>query len=316
MPAISASAPGKVILFGEHAVVYGQPAIAVPVHAVAAKASISPDITAPKGRIRIQATDIGIDSDLDQLPKDHPLSAAVWATLQALAIHEPPAFRLRINSTIPFGGGLGSGAAVTVAIIRALSAFLGHPLPNDRVSALTFNIEKLHHGTPSGIDNTVISYEKPVFFVKDKPIEMLRPAAQFSLLIADTGMSTPTKITVTDVGKGWQKEPQRYEKLFTEIGAIAQQARSAIEGGNPDQLGPLMNANHELLQQLDVSSAELDALVAAAKAAGAGGAKLSGGGRGGHIIALVTQNKLAAVKAALLAAGGKGLIVTTVKRTT
>lgn len=312
MPAISASAPGKVILFGEHAVVYGQPAIAVPVHQVAARAVISPMIKAATGKIHINAPQVGVDADLARLSQNDPLAAAVRGALEALHIQEPPAFKLRVTSTIPLAAGLGSGAAVSVAIVRAVSAFLGRAFSEEQVSALAFEVEKLHHGTPSGIDNTVITYAKPVYFVKGEPNQTFLVGKPFTLLIADTGIPSPTRVAVGDVRSIWEKQPDRYDKIFAGIGDIVRKARSAIESGANESLGQLMEENHALLQQLDVSSPELDKLVGAAKAAGAQGAKLSGGGRGGNTIALANGN-LEVVEQALLSAGAKGVIQTQVQ---
>lgn len=314
MPAFSASAPGKVILFGEHAVVYGQPAIAVPVRAVAAKASITPDIQGPSGRVLIEAAQAGVAAaDLSELPEGDPLAAAVRAALKELGVSRPPAFKLKVSSTIPMAGGLGSGAAVSVAILRVVSAFLGHALNDEQVSQLAFEVEKLHHGTPSGIDNTVIAYARPVFFEKDRPVQFLEVAAPFTLLIADSGGSTPTRETVGAVRAAWQAEPERHERIFTQIGELARQARNVLAAGDNEQLGPMMDTNHELLQQLEVSSPELDTLVAAARRAGAMGAKLSGGGRGGNMIALTKAELVEAVAAAVMASGAAGTITTLVK---
>lgn len=313
MPALSSSAPGKVILFGEHAVVYGQPAIAVPVTEVAAKAIITPDPAAAPGSIHITAPQINLEANLSDLPAADPLAAAIRSTLDALNIKQPPAFKLRVTSTIPVAGGLGSGAAVSVAIIRAVSAFLGHPLPDDQVSAIAFEVEKLHHGTPSGIDNTVITYNKSIYYVKDKPIETISIAKPFTLVIADTGISTPTKETVADVRDAWEGDPESYNNIFETIGYLASAARKSIEQGTNEALGPLMNTNHQLLQQLNVSSPELDKLALAARNAGAFGAKLSGGGRGGNIIALSPEGRAAEIKTALDVAGAKSAFITTVK---
>lgn len=310
MPAISATAPGKVILFGEHAVVYGQPAIAVPVRDVAAKAIVTAAIGAPQGRIQVEAPDIGVSTNLDALDPTAPLAAAVRAALQGVSA--PPAFKVRITSTIPVAGGLGSGAAVSVAILRAVSAFIGKPLSDEKVNEFAFAVEKLHHGTPSGIDNTVITFAKPIFYIQGEAIETLRVAAPFDLLIADTGVSTPTRLTVGDVRTAWEREPQRFEALFAEIGQIARLARNAIETGKTASLGPLMDENHALLQRLNVSSPELDGLVAAARQAGALGAKLSGGGRGGNMIALVEPSMHEAIATALRQAAAKSVIATTV----
>ncbi len=313
MPAISATAPGKVILFGEHAVVYGQPAIAVPVTEVAAKAIITPDPSAPSGRIYITAPQINLDANFTDLPAADPLSAAVRSTLDALKITKPPAFKLRITSTIPVAGGLGSGAAVSVAIIRAVSAFLGHPLPDDQVSALAFDVEKLHHGTPSGIDNTVVTFNKAVYYIKDNLIEMISIVKPFTLVIADTGISAPTKETVADVRRAREGDPESYNNIFETVGNLVIAARKSIEHGNNEALGPLMNTNHQLLQQLNVSSPDLDKLILAAREAGALGAKLSGGGRGGNMIALAAEGRAADIKAALEVTGAKSAFITTVK---
>lgn len=312
MPAFSATAPGKVILFGEHAVVYGQPAIAAPVAGVAAKAVITPDISALKGRVLIEAPQISLAADLNDLPADNPVAAAVSAALGALEIDQPPAFKLRVNSTIPIAGGLGSGAAVSVAILRAVSAFLGHPFTDEQASALAFEVEKLHHGTPSGIDNTVIAFGKPVYFVKGQPPEFMRVEKPLQLVIADTGKSTPTRVTVGAVRAAWQADEPRSERIFEKIGALAKEARKALEAGDNEDLGLLMNSNHELLLELDVSSPELDALVAAAHSAGALGAKLSGGGRGGNVIAVCDIAKRAQIRDALLSAGAIQVIETTI----
>ena len=145
----------------------------------------------------------------------------------------------------------------------------------------------IYHGKPSGIDNTVITYAKPVYFVKGKPIEILPIKRPFTLIIVDTGIRSPTGIVVGDVHQAWENNPEQFEKLFDAVGAIAVAARKAIKSGQVEALGSLMNENQALLLQIGVSSPELDALVEAALSAGASGAKLSGAGRGGSMIALV-----------------------------
>ena len=313
MPAFTASAPGKIILFGEHAVVYGRPAIAVPVEQVRARAVVSADPRGEPGRVHIQAPAIALDALLADLSPEHPLAAVVMAVLNRLGITHPPACSLRITSTIPVAAGLGSGAAVSVAVIRALSAFLGKPLADEDVSKLAFEIEKLHHGTPSGIDNTVITYAKPVYFRRDQPIETLQVAQPFHLVIGDTGIASPTSIAVGDVRRLWQENPQRYEALFDAMGEISRQARHAIEHGKLETLGPLMNANHDLLREIGVSSEELDRLARAATDAGALGAKLSGGGRGGNMIALAPAELASGIAIALEKSGAVHTIITRVE---
>jgi mevalonate kinase len=311
MPAFTASAPGKVILFGEHAVVYGQPAIAVPVQDVQAKAIIQ---ARPGGDgISLIAPDISLHNKLKDLPLDDAIGLTIRLTLDELRVSEPPGATLILTSTIPFAAGLGSGAAVSVAIIRAVSGFLGHPLPDEKVSELAFEVEKLHHGTPSGIDNTVVTFRKPVYFVKGKPIRLLEIKLPFMLVIGDTGIKCPTVITVGDVRKSYEANPGLYETYFDMCNRIAGKAVFSISDKRNAALGPLMNDNHQVLQQMNVSSPELDKLVETARQAGALGAKLSGGGRGGNMIALVEPTTAEPVAAALREAGAVNTIITTVR---
>ena len=313
MPAISAYAPGKIILFGEHAVVYGRPAIAVPVDEVRARATVKAEPRLAPGTVMIQAPQIDLESPLQALPPDQPLAKAVRCVISTLGIPQPPACTLKITSTIPVASGLGSGAAVAVATIRAFSSFLGHPLDDAQISGLAFEVEKLHHGTPSGIDNTVISYHMPVYFVRGEPIETFRVTQPFTIVIGDTGLPSPTSASVGDVRRLWEKQREHYEALFDSAGAIADAARQSIELGIVESLGPLMDANQGVLRKMGVSCPELERLIYAARTAGALGAKLSGGGRGGNMIALVQPGKAEAVAAAIKEAGATRTIVTHIK---
>ncbi|HET89375.1 MAG TPA: mevalonate kinase [Chloroflexi bacterium] len=306
------SAPGKVILFGEHAVVYGRPAIAAPVTQVQASAAVTP--AAPGSGLLIAAPDLGRQVTLSTAPPDDPLAAATRLTLAHLSAPEPDGI-LTIHSTIPIASGLGSGAAVSTALVRALGSLLGRKLPADSVSEIVFEVEKIHHGTPSGIDNTVIAFEQPIYFVRERPVQRLRVAAPFTLVIADTGIRSPTKKIVAHVRRAWKREPAHYDALFDQIGDVTDEARRAIEAGQTSALGPLMDENHELLIEMGVSSPILDELVEAARFAGALGAKLSGAGQGGAVIALVEETAdldLAEIIGALTEAGARWTICTQV----
>jgi mevalonate kinase len=304
------SAPGKIILFGEHAVVYGRPALAVPVTQVQATVTVSKN---SRGGVWIEAPNINLSSELSSLAPDHPLAAVVNSVFSALSILRPPACTVYIQSTIPVAAGLGSGTAVSVAILRALSAFLGTPLPDGRVNKLAFEAEKLHHGTPSGIDNSVVTYARPVYFIKGQPVKPFRVGAPFTIVIGDTGISAPTKESVEAVRKLRDADPPRWEKIFDRVGEIVWDARQAIERGDTAELGALMDANHALLQEMTVSSVELDQLIDTAHKSGALGAKLSGGGRGGNMLALVPKENAPALAEALLSSGAKRAIITTIQ---
>jgi len=315
MPAVTASAPGKIILLGEHAVVYGRPAIAAPVTQVRARVYITPDPRLPAGDVFLDAPATGVRASYRDLPINHPLRLLVETILEHLGGVRLPAAQMRITSTIPIAAGLGSGSAVSVAAARALSAFAGCHLTTEEVSQIAYIVEKAHHGTPSGVDNTVIAYAQPVFFQRDHPIEQMHPAYPFTLIIGDTGLQSSTAAVVGEVRLGWQADPPHYEALFDSIAAIVVRARQAIEDGAIAPLGGLMTENHHLLQTMGVSCPELDRLVDAALHAGALGAKLSGGGRGGNMIALVTPDTAGLIATALQAAGAVHTITTTVQPT-
>lgn len=305
----TATAPAKIILFGEHAVVYGRPAIAVPVMHVQASATV--EAGPPGSGCTLIAQDVDRVVHLTDAAADDPLAAIVHVTLKRLNAPEPDAV-ITIHSTIPIASGMGSGAAVSTAIARALAAHLGRTLDIEAVSSLVFEVEKLYHGTPSGIDNTVIAHARPVFFVKNKFIMTFALQSPLRILIADSGIRSPTRAVVEDVRKAWEANRSRYDNLFMSIGQIAVMARAALEGGEQSALGALMDGNHWLLRQLGVSSDGLDQLVQAARRAGALGAKLSGAGRGGNAIALVTEDTLDAVTAAMVEAGARQVIPTVV----
>ena len=305
-----AKAPAKVILFGEHAVVYGQPAIAMPVTRVNATARILPLIDAPQGQIQVQAPDIQLDKKLTDLPEDHPLAAAIRLTLTAIAPVHLPSLSVQISSTIPVAAGMGSSAATSVAIIHALSNFFGAHLSSEQISDLAFEVEKLHHGTPSGIDNNVIAHQQPVYFVKDQPIEFLKINNPTHWIVADAGEKTPTREAVAGVRERYQADPAAYSPILSAIGEITRQAREPLASGDLALLGPLLNENQDQLRRLGVSCGSLDALIAAALQAGAFGAKLSGGGLGGNIIALANPENAQSIAAALAQAGARHVITT------
>ena len=306
----TASAPGKIILVGEHAVVYGQPAIAVPVWEVAAHAFIT-DLPAGSG-CTLVARDIALRTRLGDAPAELALALVTRLTFARLNLPPDPDWQIEVHSTIPIASGLGSGAALSAALVRAIYLHAGQVVTPAVVSELVFASERLYHGTPSGIDNTVIAYGQPVWFVKGQPPVIFRPRQPFTIAIANSGIAAPTKETVGDVRQGWQAEPVLYAARFAAIGKVVWAARQAIEQGDIGELGHLFDDNQTLLAELEVSSPPLDKLIQAAKAAGALGAKLSGGGRGGNIIALVQAETTEAVRAALLVAGAKAVIVTTV----
>lgn len=298
-------APGKVILFGEHAVVYGRPALAAPVTQINATAVVEQG--EPGAGLVIDALDLRRRIRLAETGQ--PLAKAARLTLEHLGLAEPD-WRISLRSTVPMASGLGSGAAVSAAVVRALAIAAGRDLEPAAVSAIVFEIERVHHGTPSGVDNTVIAYGQPVYFIRGAPPQPFAAGRPVSIVIGDTGKASPTRIAVGDVRAAWERDRARYEVLFDRVGSVVEAARAAITEGRPKSLGPLMEENQALLREIGVSSPELESLISVARAAGATGAKLSGGGRGGNMIALVTHETSAAVADALAAAGATRVIFT------
>jgi mevalonate kinase len=284
----------------------------VPVTQVQARVEVS---TSSGSGVWITAPDIHLHAELRSLRDEQPIAAAVRRTLEAVAQAgesvQPTSRRLDITvtSSIPRASGLGSGTAVSVAVIRAIAAHLARPLGDEEVSKIAYEIDKLHHGTPSGIDNAVITSELPVFFVRGRPPEAFVVGKPLTIVIGDTGKPAPTREAVEDVRRLWKKDKEKWENVFARIGEIAKRARKAMETGEQVQLGQLMDENHGLLREMTVSSKELERLVAGSKRAGALGAKLSGGGRGGNMIALTEEAHAGAVASALQAAGAKQCII-------
>jgi len=274
---------GKIILFGEHAVVYGSRAIAVPIPlAVRAEVKDVPDgvwLVMPRWDVEMR------------LPED-PRKRSAFEETAALILRdlglEGRSMRITVYSEIPRAMGLGGSAAVAVAIIRALNAFYELDLGEDEVNRLAFKAETLAHGTPSGIDNTVATFGRPILYRAGSPaeIEELCFRRSIPVVVGITGKESLTAKMVARVRKAREKNPTVINPIFRAIDALTGQALSAIRTHDLERLGNLMNVCHGLLNGLQVSSWEIEEMVQISREHGALGAKLTGGGGGGSMIAL------------------------------
>ena len=312
MPAINQSACGKAILLGEHAVVHGEGAIAIPLSSRRIKVRVEPKILTPDSKIQVIAPDLGINQEYTDLPEQHPVFQAVRLTLIELNITQTPSCTLLVTSTLSFGSGLGSSAALAVATIRALSEFLGHPLPTNTVNRIAYECETYIHGNPSGIDNTVVSNEKPLYFQKSQGFEFLSAGRAFNFILADSGISKSTRESVASVAGQLAESPIEVQSKLTQIGQVVEQGKQAFLNGDIMGLAAAMNQNQQLLTAIDLSCPELDQLIKTALEAGALAAKLTGGGRGGHMLALVEDSKLPLVYESLQQASSGRAFTTTV----
>lgn len=303
MPVITDSACGKFILTGEHAVVHGEPAIALPLTSRRIRLRVQAQILGPAEKIGVSFPALGLDTSVDQLPKAHPIHLAVEKTLKQLEVVQKPSCRLEYTNQLPIGAGLGSSAAMAVVTIRALSAFLGHPLGKETVNHLAYECEEHVHIHPSGIDNTVITYEAPILFQKEHGVGFMNPAKDFHFILADTGVQKSTRETVAALNQFLENRPDFVRPRIAEIGRLSLAAREALETGNESALAEIIDRNQSLLRELEISSPELDNLIALALEAGASAAKLTGGGRGGHILALVREDRVEQVLEKLVLKG-------------
>ncbi|MFH1726556.1 MAG: mevalonate kinase [Elusimicrobiota bacterium] len=315
MRAATGRAPSKLILLGEHAVVYGHPAVAVPLQKPGAEASVV--ATEGDAPVAVELKDFDIRwSRGEDIPADEvrPFAELVGSVSRRYESIPENGWSLSVSSEIPIGCGLGSGAAVSVAAFRAVFRCFGVPHTPRELSDSAYEIEKIHHGTPSGIDNTVIATGRPVLFRKGAAPDFLNaPEAPVFLVVGYTGVRHKTVEIVSDVAKARAADRAAYDAMFREIGDIARRGAEAFENGAFEELGGLMGANQRLLERIGVSSPELDGLVRAAQKAGALGAKLSGAGRGGCMAALAADRASAErLKGALESAGAAAAVVATV----
>ncbi|HKZ40267.1 MAG TPA: mevalonate kinase [Candidatus Hodarchaeales archaeon] len=319
-----ASAPAKVILVGEHAVVYGQPAIAVAVNLRAIVNATSGSQAISNPTIHIVANDLGAEKTLPlrwEVTTTNPQENKVFqATLKIcqelknrLNIDWTHSIELEISSNVPRGAGLGSSAAVSVASTVALAKLLGKDLVAnkdfDLIWQVSFEAEKIHHGTPSGIDNAVSTYGGGILY--QRPNITPFPLSSFHLVIGDTRKERSSLDIVLGLRSRREKHPQMYDPVFEQVGKVVAQAKEALQANPVDTnvLGELFNINHGLLSAMGVSSAELESLIWASRRAGALGAKLTGSGGGGAMIALVRDNDTNGVTNAIRGAGGSPLVV-------
>jgi mevalonate kinase len=290
---------GKVILLGEHAVVYGVPAIAAGIDRGARPRARRLD-TGPS-RLLVKGWNIAVRDNEEQ----HDLARAFRALLDATREDHPdlPSFDVEIDADLPPGGGLGCSAAMGVAIVRAVDPAVG----DDALQERTMAWERVFHGNPSGVDAAVSARGGCVFFRKGEALERVRVRGSLHLSIGHTGMASSTKSMVDAVARLRARRPEVVGKSFEGIRVLVQNARLAIEAGDRFALGKLMDLNQMLLGGLFVSSPEIERLCGLARDNGALGAKLTGAGGGGSVVALVpTPAEGEAVLAAWRAEGFEG----------
>jgi mevalonate kinase len=274
----------KIILIGDHSVVYGEPAICLPLKAVPCRITVAAQ---PTGEPDWLTTSF-FTGPLSSAPSNLHGPLTLWRTLaEHLRIAEP--LRVTIDSQVPTARGMGSSAATAVALVRAFFDYAQQPLTDADLQKWAAVSEDIIHGTPSGIDAATVASAVPIWFIKDQPVIALPDPLRGVLVIADSGKLGETGPAVAAVRKLRQTRPSQTNAAIDELGQIAAQGRAAIHQNDLAALGRLLDRDQALLQGLTVSDPLLDQLIAAARQAGALGAKLTGGGRGGCLIALCSD---------------------------
>lgn len=282
------SACAKTILFGEHAVVYGEPAVAIPLHQIRTTARLSHN----SFEFRIISSKTGLNKTYYELNSAGGLYQLLKILCDVFSFPDLPADTLEITSEIPIASGLGSGAALSIAIIREFCRFYNKFLSEEDINRIAFEIEKIYHGNPSGIDNTTITYEQPVIFSKTSGFSKLSAdISSLNLLVVNSGIRSKTIDVVTDVKKNIDKNMP----FIKRIGSVSNLAVQALISGDIPKIGELMNENQVLLKNIDVSCKELDEMLEFGRNQGAIGAKLTGAGRGGNFL-LLARDHLHALK--------------------
>ncbi|MFO0596338.1 MAG: mevalonate kinase [Myxococcaceae bacterium] len=272
--ATTAFGPGKVILLGEHGVVYGHPALAGPISrgvlasgtpASACRLALPPKVTPAVGAQLTRAFD------------------------RVAKLAGRPKIEVSLETDLPTSMGLGSSGAMAVAVARLLLQARGTVVKQRELEALALEMEKEFHGTPSGVDHTTSARNELVLFQRGRAT-VLKSSKPLKVLIALAGARGSTKATVAELRARQARWPTRYRRIFNEIGAVVRDGASAVRAGDLEALGDAMNVNQGLLSALRLSSAPIDAMVHRLRAAGALGAKLTGaGGDGGAVIGLFPE---------------------------
>jgi len=281
---------GKVILFNEHFVVYGLPAIA---SAIGAKTTAVVE-RRPESGVELR----------DERPETKGYKAEKFAEqkesldqmLRFMNIDATKSgYAITLAGDLIAASGVGASAASCAAIARAFSQELGLNYSDERINEVAYEGEKGYHGTPSGIDNTAATFGGLIWYKREgssQMMERMKLRKPVEIVMGNTGLVADTKLVVGGVKERKEEEPEKYARIFKAAEQLAHDARKQLEQFNLEKVGGYMDENHTLLQQIEVSCPELDALVDLARNNGALGAKMTGTGRGGYMVALTPSRDL------------------------
>ena len=283
---------GKVILFNEHFVVYGIPSIV---------SAISDRTTATVAEQRkVNDEQFVIVDSRPETPgykkkKNQQQWKSIGLMLDYVALNLlDKTLNIEFSGNLLAASGVGSSAASCAAFARALNDEYGLGMGDHEINQIAYEGEKAYHGRPSGVDNTAATYGGLIQFTKGEvpKFDHINVPKPVEIVIGNTGLVTNTEKAVEGVKNRMQNYQEKYNNIFEQARELIPKARSALENGNYKVLGELMFENHNLLQQIEVSCPELDQLVRIAEENGALGAKMTGSGLGGYMVALTPGNEV------------------------
>ncbi len=300
-----ATAPGKMILFGEHSVVYRGPAVVLAIDRRARVHASKRD----DPKIYVDADNLGFSGYFED-DIYHPVRGRAWRgrnlaalnvaarkTMEHLGVES--GVNLKVRSMIPIAVGLGSSAAICVATVGAVERLFDAGLSREEISRLAFEGETIIHGKPSGVDNTISTFGGLLSYERDVGIKHHKLDSSMPFIIGNTRKKRSTRKMVEDVAALKERNPDLMNSIIDDMGSIARKGLDALLAKDIQRIGDLMNMNHGLLSAIGVSTMKLEALVHTARSNGALGAKLTGAGGGGCMIAVAEEDKMSAVEKAI-----------------
>jgi mevalonate kinase len=302
---VEASAPGKMILFGEHSVVYGKPAVVL---AIDRRAKVTAEKRDDK-KIFIDADNLGFSGYFED-ETYYPVRGKAWrgrnlAALNVAAkktmsyIGENNGINLKVRSMIPIAVGLGSSAAICVATVSAVERLFDSGLKQEEISRIAFEGETIIHGKPSGVDNNISTFAGVMSYDQENGIKRYKLDHDIPFIIGNTKKKRSTKKMVENVAALKERNPVEMDKILNTMGSIAESGLKALKEGDIYRIGDLMDLNHGFLSAIGVSTMKLEILCHTSRNNGALGAKLTGAGGGGCIIALAEESYIPNIERAI-----------------
>jgi mevalonate kinase len=310
MKNVQVKAPGKTILFGEHAVVYGYPAIAMAI-SVNSQCKIT-ETNHQKVIINLEDYNASyegktIASLASKVPSKNSQIIKCLEMFKEQYGIELQNIAISLSSKLFPSAGLGSSASIAVSLTQAINRYYGFGLSKSEINDFAYTQEKIVHGSPSGIDNNICTYGNAIYF-QDGNFEFIEVPEDLTLLISYTNVEHDTKEAINRIKQLKEHEPQKTTEYLERIGEITEQARKEINKGNIQKIGRLMNRNNDYLSKLQVSNEAIDNIVNISRENGAWGSKLTGAGLGGCVITLGDRTTLNKIQSILTQEGYKSFI--------